>query len=157
MGHVLVDLGIERIDHPGGDPAYSVFETPGRLRCGRQLRAGHEELVLKGEDVYQPVPPGCRRTSPAPRPIRRAGLVKRSVGVGALSPDFSTRPPYQSGRPVIALLRVDLDHTLILEEQGSVVRLKVGAWGWSLSCLTVARSGDDSVTTLLTVTTRDAS
>ncbi len=49
--HVAVDQPLELGDHRLGDAADPVFEPLGRLRRGRQLGAGDEEVVLEAEDV----------------------------------------------------------------------------------------------------------
>ena len=49
--HVVVDPLLELGDHLLGRAADPVFEPLGRLRRGRQLGAGDEEVVLEAEDV----------------------------------------------------------------------------------------------------------
>ena len=49
--HVVVDPLLELGDHLLGGAADPVFEPLGRLRRGRQLGAGDEDVVLEAEDV----------------------------------------------------------------------------------------------------------
>ena len=64
LAHVAVDPLLELGDHLLGGAADAVFEPLGRLRRGRQLGAGDEEVVLEAEDV------GGQLASPGPQRAR---------------------------------------------------------------------------------------
>ena len=107
--HVVVDHASRASTISAGHPADAVLEAPGGLGRRRQLGAGDEQLVLD--------PRGCRGDPRASSPQsergdaeRRAGLVDRPVRLG---PGVGLRDPAavpERGRPVVALLRVDLRH-----------------------------------------------
>jgi len=56
LAHVAVDSLLDPLDHLLAGAADPVFESLGRLRRGRQLGAGDEDVVLEAEDVAGQLP-----------------------------------------------------------------------------------------------------
>ena len=107
--HVAVDQPLELGDHRLGRAADAVFEPLGRLRRGRQLGAGDEDVVLEAEDVGGQL--GLLGAAEgAGDAEQRAGLVEGAVGVGAAVVLGDAAAVPERGGPVVALLGVDLDH-----------------------------------------------
>ena len=113
LAHVVVDPLLERRDHRLGDAADPVLEPLGRLGRGRQLGGGDEEVVLEAEDVGGEL----RLVGAAEGAGDAEGggrLVERAVGLGAAVVLGDATAVPERGGPVVALLRVDLHHALIL-------------------------------------------